>query len=83
MERSSNIVNTMTVGDGANEIATVQQPSPVQDPGVRAQPKAHDIIIACDGTDKESFNSVKDWTGEIDKNVSDGVSSFSSRTSVT
>ena len=24
-------------------------------------------------TDKESSNSVKDWTGEIDKHVSDGV----------
>ena len=34
--------------------------------GCGAQPKTHDII-ACDVTDKESFDSVKDWTGEIDK----------------
>ena len=33
----------------------------------------HDISRICDVTDKESFNNVKDWTGEIDKHVSDGV----------
>ena len=53
---SSDIVNMITVSDEANEIATLL--------GVRAQPKAHDVIIVCDVTDKESFNSVKDWTGE-------------------
>ena len=52
---------------------SIQQPSPVQDPEVRAQSKANDIIIVCDVTDMESFNSVMDWTGEIDKHVSDGV----------
>ena len=66
MKLSSHIVNTITVSDEANEIATLL--------GVRAQPKPHDIIIVCDVTDKESFNSVKDWTGEIDKHVFDGVS---------
>ena len=34
---------------------------------------AHDITLVCDVTDKESFNSVKAWMGEIDKHVSDSV----------
>ena len=58
---------------GQQDPGSVQQPSSLQDPGVRAQPKAQGIIIVCDVTDKESSNSVKDWTGEIDKHVSDGV----------
>ena len=45
---------------------SVEQPSSVQDPEVRAQTEAttHDIITVCDVTDKEPFTSVK---GEIDK----------------
>ena len=55
---------------------SVEQPSSVQDPSVRAQPRqvhTHDITRVYDVTDKESFNNVKDWTGGIDKHVSDGI----------
>ena len=58
---------------GQQDRGSVQQPSLIQDPRVRAQPKAHGIIIDCDVTNKESSNSVKDWTGEVDKHVSDDV----------
>jgi len=34
---------------------------------------AHGIIIVYDVTDKESFNNVKNWVGEIDKYAADGV----------
>ena len=34
---------------------------------------AHDITVVYDVTDKESFNNVKAWMGEIDKHVSDSV----------
>ena len=68
-------------------VGSVEQPSSVQDLGVHGRPKherfrtttknyyrdAHDIITVYDVTDKESFNNVKDWTGEIDKHVSDGI----------
>ena len=33
----------------------------------------HDITRVYDITDKEEFDNVKDWTGGIDKHVSDGV----------
>ena len=33
----------------------------------------HDITRVYDVTDKESFNNVEDWTGGIDKHVSDGI----------
>ena len=53
MKLSSDIVSTMTVSDEVNEVAKVQQPSSVQDPGVRAQPNRNDTIIVCDVTDKD------------------------------
>lgn len=34
---------------------------------------AHGIIIVYDVTDQESFDSVKNWLGEIDRNASEGV----------
>jgi len=34
---------------------------------------AHGIIIVYDVTDRESFNNVKNWVGEIDKYAADGV----------
>lgn len=34
---------------------------------------AHGIIIVYDVTDRESFNNVKFWMGEIDKHAPDGV----------
>ena len=34
---------------------------------------AHDVTVVYDVTDKESFNIVKAWIGEIDKHVSDSV----------
>ena len=34
---------------------------------------AHDIVIVFNVTDKESFNNVKAWMGEIDTHVSDGI----------
>ena len=37
---------------------------------------AHDITVAYNVTDKESFDSVKAWMGKIDKHVSDGVNKF-------
>ena len=37
---------------------------------------AHDVTVVYDVTDKESFNNVKAWMGEIDKHVSDSVNNF-------
>ena len=34
---------------------------------------AHDIAIVYNVTDKESFNNVRAWMGQIDKHVSDGI----------
>ena len=84
MKLSSNIVNTMTGQRRSQRDATVfNNPLQFNIQGCGAQPKTHDIIIACDLTDKESLNSVKDWTGEIRQACHPTVStSFSSRTSV-
>ena len=58
---------------GQQDRGSVQQPSSVQDPGVRPQPNRNDIITVYDVADKESLNNVKDQMGEIDKHVSNGV----------
>ena len=76
MKLSSDIVNTMTISDEINKIATVSNnPLQFKIPGyvLSRNRSTHDITRVYDVTDKESFNNVKDWTGEIDKHVSDGV----------
>ena len=52
---------------------SIEQPSSVQDPGFRAQPKRERTRHhqSYDVTDKESFT--KDRMGEIDKHVSNGI----------
>ena len=71
MKLSSNTASTMTVSDDVNKTATVlNNPLQFKIPGsvLNRSERAHDIIIiAFDVTDKESFNNVKDWTGEINK----------------
>ena len=58
------MANTMTDSDEANKIEAGGTCS------------TDGIIMVCDVTDKESSNSVKDWTGVIDKHVSDGANMF-------
>ena len=71
MKFSSNTASTMTVSDDVNKTATVlNNPLQFKIPGsvLNRSERAHDIIIKVfDVTDKESFNNVKDWTGEINK----------------
>ena len=76
MKFSSDIVNTMTVSDEINKIATVSNnPLQFKIPGyvLSRSENAHDVTRAYDVTDKESFTNVKAWMNEIDKHVSDGV----------
>ena len=75
-ELSSDIVNTTTVSDEINKIATVSNnPLRFETPGYRLSrnKSSHDITRVHGVTDEKPFNNVKDWTGEINKHVSDNI----------